>query len=80
MTYWNGSTGVIETNKKKKWKKNIIENNFHKMQAQGNVTNYIKVPSFSYACLNPCITLVKCIIKEQVRNVFRDRQVIDSFH
>lgn len=35
---------------------------FQKMQAQNNVTNYIKVPSFSYACSNPCITLVKYII------------------
>lgn len=29
------------------------------MQAQDNITNYIKVPSFSYACSSPCITLVK---------------------
>lgn len=46
-------TGIINDKKRKIKKKRKIQ-----MQAQGNVTNYIKVPSFSYACSNPCITLV----------------------
>lgn len=43
-----------------------------------NVTNYIQVPLFSYACSNPCITLVKCIIKKQVKNVSWSRWITSS--